>query len=189
MSLITDDIRAKATELYYGNDLCLAQSKRLLREVGLPNGLLPLQEVEECGYIEETGFVWIKQKKEIKHKFEKIGKLVSYASEVTAYVEPCKIKKLTGVKAKELFIWVTISEITVDSPESEKIVFKNPTGISKVFPANAFVVEEAEEAVKMTRKEADEKKEAAAAAADAATASAKPANGVEAGVANVIKEV
>ncbi|XP_057515364.1 uncharacterized protein LOC130796935 [Amaranthus tricolor] len=189
MSLITDDIRAKATELYHGNDVCLAQSKRLLREVGLPNGLLPLQDVEECGYIEETGFVWVKQKKEIKHKFEKIGKLVSYANEVTAYVEPCKIRKLTGVKAKEFLIWVTISEITIDSPESEKIVFKNPTGISKVFPTSAFVVEETEVATKVARKDAEEKE------AEAATAEKDKHgtnNGVEvaaAAVANVVKEV
>lgn len=193
MSLITDDIRSKATELYHGNDICLAQSKRLLREVGLPNGLLPLQDVVECGYVEETGFVWLIQKKEIKHKYEKIGKLVSYASEITAYVEPCKIKKLTGVKAKELFLWVTISEITIDSLQSEKINFKNPTGISKVFPTTAFVVEEAELAVKEERK--DQKKEVEVAtkvdhAVAAAATATKPANGVESvGVANVVKEV
>ncbi|KNA14131.1 hypothetical protein SOVF_110410 [Spinacia oleracea] len=197
MSQITDEIRAKATELYYGNDVCLAQSKRLLREVGLPNGLLPLQDVVECGYIEETGFVWLKHKKEIKHKFEKIGKLVSYASEVTAYVEPCKIKKLTGVKAKELFLWVTISEITVESPESAKIVFRNPTGISKVFPTEAFVVEEAEAVTKVLRKDAGEKKEevkvddaVVGGGGGGDVASVKSVNGVEAGVANLaIKDV
>jgi len=143
MSLITDEIRAKATELHHGNDICIAQFQRLLKEVGLPNGLLPLQDVEECGYVEETGFVWMRQKKEIKHKFEKIGRQVSYATEVTAYVERCKIKKLTGVKAKELMVWVTLSEITVDSPESDKIVFKTNTGLSRTFPTDAFIIEEA----------------------------------------------
>ncbi|KAL2928041.1 Glycerol kinase [Bienertia sinuspersici] len=188
MSLVTDDIRAKATELYHGNDVCLAQSKRLLREVGLPNGLLPLQDVEECGYVEETGFVWVKQKKEIKHNFEKIGKLVSYATEVTAYVEECKIRKLTGVKAKEFLLWVTINEITIDTPQSEKIVFKNnATGISKVFPANAFVVKEAEVATKgvgsLKKKKVDEKKEDKVEVDNGGVA--KTTNGV----ANVVKEV
>ena len=143
MSLVTDDIRAKATELHHGNDICVAQFQRLLKEVGLPNGLLPLRDVEECGYVEETGFVWMKQKKEIKHKFEKIGRQVTYATEVTAYVEHCKIKKLTGVKAKELLVWLPLTEISVDSPESDKIVFKSSTGLSRSFPTDAFVIEEA----------------------------------------------
>ncbi|KAK9692145.1 hypothetical protein RND81_09G243500 [Saponaria officinalis] len=141
-SLITEDIRAKATELYRGNDVCMAQARRLFKEVGFPNGLLPLRDVEECGYVEDTGFVWLKQKKEIDHKFEKINKLVRYATEVTAYVEPGKIKKLTGVKAKEIIVWVTINEITVEPSDSAKIVFKNnATGVKKVFPTDAFVVE------------------------------------------------
>ncbi|KAL9248233.1 hypothetical protein vseg_021578 [Gypsophila vaccaria] len=141
-SLITEDVRAKATELYRGNDVCMAQARRLFKEVGFPNGLLPLRDVEECGYVEDTGFVWLKQKKEIDHKFEKINKMVRYATEVTAYVEPGKIKKLTGVKAKEIIIWVTINEITVETPDTNKIVFKNnATGVKKVFPTDAFVVD------------------------------------------------
>lgn len=87
MSLITEEIRTKATEYYTGNDMCELKSKELLKEVGLPNGLLPLKDIEECGILRDTGFVWLKQKKKIDHKFEKIGKLVSYAPEVTAYVE------------------------------------------------------------------------------------------------------
>ena len=36
-------------------------SKLLLKEVGLPNGLLPLKDIEECGYERDSGFVWQKQ--------------------------------------------------------------------------------------------------------------------------------
>ncbi|KAL7235379.1 hypothetical protein ACSBR1_018807 [Camellia fascicularis] len=141
MSHITEEIKAKA-EFYQGNDLCQEKSKLLLKEMGLPNGLLPLEDMEECGYVRETGFVWLKQKRKTEHKFEKIGKLVSYATEVTAYVEPNKIKKLTGVKTKELLLWITLSDIYIDDPPTGKITFQIPAGLSRTFPVSAFVVEE-----------------------------------------------
>lgn len=141
MSLVTEEIRAKA-ELYRGDEICQEKSKFLLTEIGLPNGLLPLHDIEECGYVKETGFVWLKQKKSITHKFEKIGKLVSYATEVTAVVEPNRIKKLTGVKTKELLIWITLSDIYVDDPPTGKITFQTPAGLSRCFPVSAFQVEE-----------------------------------------------
>uniref|UniRef100_A0A5B6YME8 Plant/F25P12-18 protein n=1 Tax=Davidia involucrata TaxID=16924 RepID=A0A5B6YME8_DAVIN len=141
MSLVTEEIKAKA-EIYHGNEICQEKSKFLLKEVGLPNGLLPMTDMEECGYVKETGFVWLKQKKKTEHRFEKIGKLVSYASEVTAYVEQNKIKKLTGVKTKELLIWITLAEICVDEPPTGKITFKTPAGLFRSFPVAAFEVEE-----------------------------------------------
>ncbi|KAH7866949.1 hypothetical protein Vadar_027084 [Vaccinium darrowii] len=141
MSVITEEIRAQA-ELYYGEDICQEKKQFLLKEVGLPNGLLPLEDILECGYVKETGFVWLRQKKKKDHKFEKIGRLVSYATEVTAVVEPNKIKKLTGVKAKELLIWLTLTEIYVNDPPTGKITFKTPTGLSRTFPVGAFEVEE-----------------------------------------------
>ncbi|XP_052194275.1 uncharacterized protein LOC127802480 [Diospyros lotus] len=141
MSLVTEEIKANA-EVYYGNEICQEKSKFLLKEVGLPNGLLPLQDMEECGYVKETGFVWLKQKKKTEHKFEKIGKLVCYAPEVTAYVEPNKIKKLTGVKTKEFLLWITLSDIYVDDPRTGKITFQTPAGLFRCFPVSAFQVEE-----------------------------------------------
>ncbi|CAI0472212.1 unnamed protein product [Linum tenue] len=73
MSLVTEEIRAKATEVYNGDEICQAKSKELLKEIQLPNGLLPLHDIVECGINSETGFVWLKQKKSITHKFDKIG--------------------------------------------------------------------------------------------------------------------
>lgn len=146
MSLVTDEIRAAASEMYVGDAICQEKSKFLLTEVGLPNGLLPLKDIEECGYVKETGFVWLKQKKKCEHKFPKIGKPVQYATEVTAVVEPNRIKKLTGVKAKELLMWLTINEIYVDDPPTGKIHFKTTSGISRSFPVDAFQIEEEEEA-------------------------------------------
>lgn len=60
---------------------------------------------------------------------------------------------MTGVKAKELLIWLTLTEIYVNDPPTGKITFKTPTGLSRTFPVGAFEVEEppsknAEEAVK-----------------------------------------
>ncbi|KAI4349888.1 hypothetical protein L6164_010431 [Bauhinia variegata] len=141
MSLVTEEHRAKA-EMYHGDELCQEKSKQLLKEIAMPNGLLPLKDMEECGYVRETGFVWLKQKKSSTHKFEKIGKLVSYAPEVTAQVELGKIKKLTGVKTKELLVWVTLSDIYQDDPPTGKITFKTPAGLFRSFPVSAFEIEE-----------------------------------------------
>lgn len=139
MALVTEEIRAKA-EVYHGDEICQAKTKELLLEIGLPNGLLPLQDIEECGYNRETGFVWLKQKKSITHKFEKIDKQVSYAAEVTAIVQQHRIKKVTGVKAKELLVWLSLSDIYLDEPPTGKIHFQSVAGISKSFPVSAFEV-------------------------------------------------
>ncbi|KAL6570190.1 hypothetical protein OROMI_014704 [Orobanche minor] len=141
MSLITNEIRATASEMYHGDEICQEKSKLLLTEMNLPNGLLPLRDIEECGYVKETGFVWLKQKNKSEHKFEKIGKPVKYAAEVTAYVEPNRIKKLTGVKTKELLMWVTLSDIYLDDPPTGKITFRTPNGLFRSFPVEAFQVE------------------------------------------------
>ncbi|KAK7284435.1 hypothetical protein RJT34_19181 [Clitoria ternatea] len=143
MSLVTvtEEVKARS-EVYHGDEMCQVKSKELLKEIALPNGLLPLKDMEECGYDRESGFVWLKQKKNSTHKFEKIGKLVSYAPEVTAYVEKGKIKKLSGVKTKELLLWVTLSDIFVDDPPTGKITFKTPAGLFRTFPVSAFQIQE-----------------------------------------------
>ncbi|PIA60958.1 hypothetical protein AQUCO_00300464v1 [Aquilegia coerulea] len=146
MALITEEIRAKA-EVLYGDEIGQEKTVFLLSEVGLPTGLLPLKDIIECGYVEETGFVWLKQKKKIEHKFQKVGKQVTYGTEITAYVEKYKIKKLTGVKVKELLVWVTLSDIVVEDPENGKITFRSPTGLFRTFPSSAF---EGEGHVKVT---------------------------------------
>ncbi|KAK8960943.1 hypothetical protein KSP40_PGU004700 [Platanthera guangdongensis] len=118
------------------------ESIELLEEVNLPRGLLPLNELEEVGYNRGTGFVWLKQKKRVDHSFKKIGRLVSYASEVTAFVEDRRMKKMTGVKSRELLIWITLTDMYIDGSDSEKITFKTPAGLSRTFPVSAFELEE-----------------------------------------------
>lgn len=162
MGLVTDEVRARA-EKYTGDEICREKTKEFLKEVSMPNGLLPLKDIEEVGYDRETGVVWLKQKKSITHKFEAIGKLVSYGTEVTAQVEVGKIKKLTGVKAKELLIWVTLNELVLEQPTSSgKINFRTPTGLSRTFPVSAFVVPEVEKPAMEKNNGTTEVKEAVA---------------------------
>nr|DAD38344.1 TPA_asm: hypothetical protein HUJ06_008985 [Nelumbo nucifera] len=82
------------------------------------------------------------QKKASEHKFKSIGRPVSYALYITAHVEKNRIKKLTGMKAKELLIWVTVNEIYVDDPPTGMITFNATTDLTRTFPVSAFEIQE-----------------------------------------------
>uniref|UniRef100_A0A0E0AF97 Uncharacterized protein n=1 Tax=Oryza glumipatula TaxID=40148 RepID=A0A0E0AF97_9ORYZ len=72
-------------EIVNGDAICRKKSIELLGELGLPRGLLPLEDIEEFGYNRDTGFMWLVQrKKKIEHTFKKIKQTVSYAGEVWA---------------------------------------------------------------------------------------------------------
>lgn len=129
-------MKAKA-EVYHGDEPCREKFMLLLSEMGLPDGLLILEDIEECGYVKEIGFVWLKHKQKREYRFDNF--LVRYDTVVTAYFEPNKIKKLTGVKAKEFWIWITLSEIYVKDPPARLITFKTPAGLSKSFPISVFI--------------------------------------------------
>ncbi|KAK7332184.1 hypothetical protein VNO80_28932 [Phaseolus coccineus] len=132
-------------EIYEGEAVCRQKSRLLLDEILLPRGLLPLDNIVEMGYNRTSGFVWLKQKHKKEHRFNAIGRTVSYDTEVTAFVEEHRMWRVTGVKTKELFLWVTISEIFVDDPACAKISFANSTGISRSFPLSAFCIQDEEE--------------------------------------------
>ncbi|CAH9103218.1 unnamed protein product [Cuscuta epithymum] len=108
-----------------------------------------MKDMEECGYVKDIDFVWLKSKKKTEHTFEEIGKLVQYGCEVTANVEQNKIKKLKGVKAKELLMWDTISQISVYDPPTGKIYFKSSLGVGKTFPVSAFEIPKVEQKKKV----------------------------------------
>ncbi|KAM0071441.1 hypothetical protein Hdeb2414_s0001g00025311 [Helianthus debilis subsp. tardiflorus] len=110
----------------------------ILEEHGLPLGLLPLADVIEVGFVKTTGYMWISQAKKVEHTFKLIKKQVSYDAEITGYVEKKRIKKLKGVKAKELMLWPPVNDITVEDPPTGKIQFKSLAGITKIFPEEAF---------------------------------------------------
>ncbi|CAN6329441.1 unnamed protein product [Urochloa humidicola] len=134
---IPADVRAKA-EIYVGDAAGQEKTRFLLEETGLPSGLLPLKDIIECGYVEETGFVWLKQRRKVDHYFAKAGRHVSYGAEVSAIAEKGRLKKITGVKAKEMLIWVTLHEICVDDPPQGKLHCKAIGGLSRSFPVEAF---------------------------------------------------
>ena len=121
-----------------GHEEGLKMAVALLEEFGLPLGLLPLEDVIEVGFVRDTGYMWISQRKKVVHQFKKISKQVSYDVEITAYVKPKGIKKLKGVKAKELMLWPPVHEMTVDDPPTGKIHFKSLAGVTKTFPIDAF---------------------------------------------------
>lgn len=121
-----------------GHEEGLKMAISLLDEFGLPAGLLPLEDVIEVGFVRSTGYMWILQKKKVEHNFKLISKLVSYSTEITGYIVQKKIKKLKGVKAKELMLWPPVSEIVIDDPPTGKIHFKSLAGITKTFPVEAF---------------------------------------------------
>jgi hypothetical protein len=118
---------------------CELRAREFLVELGLPDGLLPLPSLVEVGYNRATGFVWLRQSQSggLTHTFDAIGKQVWYDAEVTAFVEPGRMHGMTGVKSKEMFIWVTLCEIVI-SPSGTKIVFRTPAGLGRAFPVAAF---------------------------------------------------
>lgn len=123
-------------EIYTGDTLCKQKTHELLAKFSLPKHLIPLTNVTEVGHNNSTGFVWVKRKNKVNHFFSMISRKVSYDCEVTAFVEDGRMRKVTGVKSKELLIWVTVSDIYVNG--SGKITFGTPTGLSRTFPVKAF---------------------------------------------------
>ncbi|KAL3522469.1 hypothetical protein ACH5RR_015303 [Cinchona calisaya] len=121
-----------------GHEEGLKMAISLLEEFELPPGLLPLADVVEVGFVRSTGYMWIVQKKKVEHNFKMISKLVSYDTDITGNIQKKKIKKLKGVKAKELMLWPPVNEITTDDPPTGKIHFKSLAGITKTFPVEAF---------------------------------------------------
>lgn len=103
---------------------------------------MDLKGLIECGRVQSTGFVWMKQSAPSEHYFEGTKSLVSYAKEVTCYVEKYKMTKMTGVKTKQAFFWVTLTEMTIDDPNSRKIYFKTSLGVGRYFPIKAFMTDE-----------------------------------------------
>ncbi|CAN6446330.1 unnamed protein product [Victoria cruziana] len=139
VSQVIDSMRKRA-EIYVGETECQKRAIQLLDEFRIPRGLFPLDDIIEIGLVRTEGFIWLRQKKKKDHYFEQIGRSVSFAAEVTAFIEPHRMKKVTGVKAKELLLWIGVSEMVVDDSSSGNICFKSHTGISRSFPVSAFVI-------------------------------------------------
>ncbi|KAM0937782.1 hypothetical protein DsansV1_C24g0182861 [Dioscorea sansibarensis] len=141
MASQTIESHRQGAELHRGHAVCKQKITEFLTEFALPNGLFPLEDIEEFGCNRSSGFIWIIQKKKKEHNFKKIKQVVSYATEVTASVEKGKMTKITGVKTRELLIWLSVIEMYIEDPSSGKITFKTGTGLSDSFPVTAFELE------------------------------------------------
>uniref|UniRef100_A0A1D1Y107 Uncharacterized protein At5g01610 n=1 Tax=Anthurium amnicola TaxID=1678845 RepID=A0A1D1Y107_9ARAE len=128
----------EGAEVFHGDDICKKKTVELLKDLGLPLGLLPVEDIEEFGYNRAAGFMWVIQKTKREHTFKAIKQKVSYAAELTAFVEARKMKKITGVKAKELLLWLSVVEMYVDEASPGKVTFKTGTGLSDSHPTSAF---------------------------------------------------
>ncbi|XP_078179806.1 uncharacterized protein LOC144573899 [Carex rostrata] len=137
-SKVIDSYRNSAV-IIKGDEECKKMSVQFLEEQGLPKGLFPLENIEEFGYNRNVGFIWFLQKKKIEHTFKKIKQVVSYAPEVTAFVEKEKLKKITGVKTKEVMFWLSVVEVYIEEGSKEKVTFKTGTSLSESFDVSAFM--------------------------------------------------
>ncbi|XP_044496443.1 uncharacterized protein LOC123218855 [Mangifera indica] len=130
-----------AAEIYHGEALCRQKVGELLEEICLPKGLFPTAVVE-IGCNRSSGFVWAKHKKQVQYKFKRINKTISYDVEVAAFFEKHRLRNITGVRTKELLLWVNISDIVINDPSSGKIKFQVPNGMCRMLPTSAFELEE-----------------------------------------------
>jgi hypothetical protein len=149
----------EGAEVITGAEACFAHSKEMLKSLGFPGGVMPLRGLEECGWVRETGFVWMRQKAPYEHYFRGTGTRVRYDAEVTAYVEDGRMKRMTGVRSKQVMLWVPIVEMSLDGEKRDKIYFKSNVGIGRSFPASAFPDEDEEAEPKKKEEEEKEKKE------------------------------
>ncbi|PIN20280.1 hypothetical protein CDL12_07043 [Handroanthus impetiginosus] len=124
--------------------ICKDKTVKLLEEFSLPRGLLPVDEIEEFSFNRSTGFIWWKLKSKKEHKFKRIGKTVVYSPEITAFIEKGHLHKITGVKARELFVLAVVCDVLVGKPSADTIKFTNPVGLSRSHPVSAFELEDDE---------------------------------------------
>lgn len=124
-----------------GHLACFQKAVELLEANGLPGGLLPLDDILEVGFVEATGYFWLKQRKPKQHYFPLISRSCHYAQEITGYFRNGCLRELTGVKTKELLIWFTITDMFTNDNHPGEIYFKTQTGLGKWQPAEAFTLQ------------------------------------------------
>ena len=133
------ELREKAL-IFIGDTECNARTSGYFKEMGLPEGLLPLKDILESGLVEETGFSWNACRNKQKHHFVKPDRHCSYDQIITCTISKGRMSNIRGVKAKELGVWVPLNEIYVDhsDPSEKKVVFKSFLGLSRSMPFHLF---------------------------------------------------
>ncbi|WOK99000.1 hypothetical protein Cni_G07712 [Canna indica] len=137
-SLVAANESREGAEIIHGADECYRRSLMMLQELGFSKGVLPLKNLEECGWVKETGFMWMKQKEPYEHFFKGTNTRVRFEKEVTLFVEKKRMKKMTGLRSKQVLLWVPIVEMGLNEPDEAKIYFKSAVGIGRSFPVSAF---------------------------------------------------
>lgn len=131
------ETQSKAAEVYCG-PICRERVDEMLDEFLVPRCVfLGLGQIEEFGFNRSTGFYWLKQKTKTERKVDKVGTCY-YDTQLSGFIEPRRLSKITGAKGKELFLTLTVSEILVGVPSSDKVKFISTTGIYRVHPVAAF---------------------------------------------------
>ncbi|KAK8577556.1 hypothetical protein V6N13_027826 [Hibiscus sabdariffa] len=130
-------------EIYHDATFCKQKAQEFLDKFRLPKMFMPFNNLVEVGFNPTTGFIWLKQQKPAKYRVKEIG-VSSYATEMMGFLEDCQMRKLTGIKSKEMMIWITLSDISIDQTDSSKIIFTTSMKLLKSFPVTAFETESEE---------------------------------------------
>lgn len=137
------ELHRQGSEIYHGDAECKSRYIQLFQELGLPDGLFTMKDVQEFGYNPSSGFIWFILKEKQSHSYKKIDRTVIFDKEVTAYVDNKKVKNISGVQTKALIFWITVVEIFADEFSPEMITFVSGIkGVSEKFPISAFELEE-----------------------------------------------
>ncbi|KAK4729417.1 hypothetical protein R3W88_022405 [Solanum pinnatisectum] len=137
---IHKDERAGA-EIAYGAEDCYSLIVKLSQDSGFPKGMLPLKYVEEFGYVSKTGFIWMKQKAPYQHYFSSIKTRRRSLHTLR------EMKKISGVKSKQLLLWVPTIEMSIIE-DQKKIYLKTLMGIGMSYPIIVFMTDEEKEEAK-----------------------------------------
>ncbi|EFJ11066.1 hypothetical protein SELMODRAFT_447102 [Selaginella moellendorffii] len=97
-----------------------AEVSRFLEEHGLPGGLLPNLVTSYSLRDNNSTFV-VHLQHECYHRFEN---LVWYGTTISGKLGYGKIENLSGIQAKELFLWLGVTGIRVDESNRDYIYFE-----------------------------------------------------------------
>ncbi|KAM0950456.1 hypothetical protein DsansV1_C04g0041601 [Dioscorea sansibarensis] len=65
------EMHRQGAEIYHGDPECKSRFIQLFQELGLPNGLFAMKNVQEFGYNHSSGFIWFILKEKHSHSYKK----------------------------------------------------------------------------------------------------------------------
>ncbi|KAG6419335.1 hypothetical protein SASPL_121553 [Salvia splendens] len=125
------ETQSNAAEIHCG-PISGEKLHEMLDEFSVPRCLFAgVERIKEFGFNRATGFYWVKQEKKTERKVDKVG------TQLTGFITPGRLSKITGVKAKEIILTFTVTGIVVGVPSSDKAKFVSSTGIYGAHPIAA----------------------------------------------------